>query len=121
MPALASNLLTIAGVLAFSGAVVAGAQYLPPLTQPDADTFPEFRHYDQLKGKGVDLPRIKSNIPVTRGEVANYCSNQLSGVDCGCFTRAAGAVLSDRKPEAQGWSYADKWELARNQAVSGCS
>jgi hypothetical protein len=121
MATVATNILIIGGVLAFSGAVVIGAQFLPPLTEPDADLFPEFRHYDTLKGEGADLPRIRAPAPITPQEVSSYCANQLSGVDCGCFARAAGHVLDQQTPEAIGWSYADKWDLARSQAMEDCS
>lgn len=49
------------------------------------------------------------------------CRAQLSGVDCGCFAQKSSEILKSDAKRSMGWSYANKWELARMQATKSCS
>ncbi|MBP0481699.1 hypothetical protein [Sagittula salina] len=120
MPILGSNAVMIGASLLFTGALVAGVQYLPPLTQPDASTFPEFQQYRPVDGTpGLIEARDSGGRSVIVNPGA-YCQAELSGVDCGCFRETANQVLRSRKPRVSGWRYADDWELALAQAKASC-
>ena len=116
-----TNVVSVLTVVTTSGALVAGAQFLPPLTQPDADSFPEFQHYAPLDGEGANVAKRKGPVPFYPSEARAFCQGQLDGVNCGCFADKASHIMQSRKPEVAGWSYEDKWELARSQASNSCS
>lgn len=91
-----------AGLLVIGGLVV-GVQAFPPLTEGGL-------------ARTVD-PYIAASAPK---DPAAYCRQNLSGVDCACFAAKAGEVLSKPHEPIQGFSYADRWQLARGQAGESC-
>ncbi|WP_299409202.1 hypothetical protein [uncultured Roseobacter sp.] len=53
------------------------------------------------------------------GELA-YCRSNRSDVNCACFARKAGHIMSFEGPQVRGFVYADRSELARGQAGNSC-
>lgn len=49
-----------------------------------------------------------------------YCQANFRNVNCGCFARIAAHILSEEGPRVRGFVYADRSDLARGQAGSGC-
>jgi hypothetical protein len=79
-----------------------------------------------LRGHSADAAPADTAYTPTRGAMSveageAYCKGALRGVDCGCFARKASQFNLDTSKRAMGYSYADPWELARDQAVQGCS
>lgn len=62
-------------------------------------------------------PHILATAPANR---ADYCQSTLSGVDCACFLNKADEVLNAPREPVQGMAYADRWDLARHQAIQSC-
>lgn len=120
MPLVGTNAILIAAGLLTTGALVVGVQFLPPLTQPDAGTFPEFQHYRPLDGQRGLLEAKDSSGRTQVFDPAAYCREELPGVNCACFRQTAAQVLAGRNPRAAGWRYANDWDLARSQAESAC-
>ncbi len=88
------------------GALVAGVQALPPLTNWEVPVTPkDTQAVDWLDGAPTEFA---------------YCQQRLRGVDCGCFADKAGQILGDTRPQAMGWSYANKMDLALNQSARAC-
>ncbi len=50
-----------------------------------------------------------------------HCRAELSGVDCECFSQKASQILQEDNQQIAGWTYADKWDLAKSQATAACS
>lgn len=110
MPILGNTTALItAALLATTSAVFFGVQRLPPLTQADAETFPEFHPF-----------RLRNGIRKVATDPMAFCKAQLSGVNCGCFNATARQLLNSRNPRANGWKYADDWDLVRTQAADVC-
>ena len=95
--------IIIGGALA-----IAGASVFPPLTAWEAPAA------TQARARDVPAHVLKDN-------GLQWCRQSLPGVDCACFARKAGEVLTDGRDRAAGWSYADTWDLARDQAAGSCS
>lgn len=91
------------GILLSAGALVAVVQLLPPLTSYEPPVNSKNRQGEYI----VD-------------EYA-WCDENMPGMDCGCFAARAREVMSEDSPRVQGWSYADKWQLALSQAGDNCS
>ncbi len=49
-----------------------------------------------------------------------HCEAFGDGADCACFAKTAGYILSHDQPEVYGFNYADRQDLARDQASSDC-
>ncbi|EBA09998.1 hypothetical protein [Sagittula stellata] len=121
MSVIGTNAIAIAITVVATGALVVGAQFIPPLTQPDAATFPEFQQYRPLDH---DTPFIEARDAKGKRRLVDpgaYCRETLSGVDCACFAGKAHQVLANRNPRVSGWHYADDWELAVGQARDACT
>ncbi|MFW2587715.1 hypothetical protein [Sagittula sp. SSi028] len=121
MPVLGSNVIAGTVGLSFMGALVVGAQFLPPLTQPDPVAFPEFSQFRALTGDNAGLVEARSGSG--RGAIIDpgrFCRDTMRGVDCGCFRDAAIEVLSGGQRRAAGWQYANDWQLAQVQAEQSC-
>lgn len=58
-------------------------------------------------------------VAIAKQEYA-YCRSNLDDVNCACFADIAGQVLSTDTPEFRGTVAADKFELARSQAMQSC-
>ncbi|MEQ5868361.1 hypothetical protein J4E08_00445 [Sagittula sp. NFXS13] len=121
MPVVGTNAIAIVAGLLFTGALVVGVQFMPPLTQADPEGFPAFQKYRPLGGDGQGLIEASNG----RGggaiiDPGQYCRETLSGVNCGCFREKAVQVLSARRPRAAGWHYANDWDLATSQAAADC-
>ena len=64
----------------------------------------------------------------TSQEIANevtskersHCEAFGDGKDCACYAQTAGYIMSHKEPKVQGFHYADRRNLARNQAASNC-
>lgn len=91
-----------AGLLVTTG-LVAGVQLFPPLTQGG---LPRTVH-----------PVIAASAPE---DPSAYCRANLDGVDCACFAQKSSEVLLAPHEPIQGFSYTDRWDLARVQAGSTC-
>lgn len=89
-------------ILLSAGTLVAAVQLLPPLTSYE----PPVNQKNRAGEFVVD-------------EYA-YCRANLPGMDCGCFAERAVQVMEEDSPKVQGWSYADKWDLALTQAGDTC-
>ena len=63
---------------------------------------------------------IGEDTKATMQEESDHCKANLNGVDCACYGRVAGYVRSDNTPQARGFRYANKTDLARNQASTDC-
>ena len=50
----------------------------------------------------------------------SHCEAFNNGEDCACYAQTAGYILSHNEPQVQGFHYADRKDLARNQAASNC-
>ncbi|WGW05739.1 hypothetical protein [Tropicibacter oceani] len=99
--------LTIALAVLFGGSLfVAGVSRVAPLTS--WETPREIKESPELSGFGSDGGY-------------GHCRAQLPGVDCACFSQKASQILAETNERALGWSYADRWDLARTQATAACS
>ena len=56
----------------------------------------------------------------TIGKQRSYCEAFNNGENCDCYAQTAGYILSHESPQVQGFQYADRKDLARNQAASDC-
>lgn len=97
-PAIVTVSLVVIALLFF------GVRVFPPLTQGG-------------------LPR--SGPPPVGAEAAPadpaaWCRATLSGVNCACFAQKAQEVMSAPHRPVSGLVYADRWELAREQARDSC-
>ncbi|MEO9819801.1 MAG: hypothetical protein ABJ370_02000 [Paracoccaceae bacterium] len=54
------------------------------------------------------------------GKERSHCQAFGDGADCACYAQTAGYIMSHEGPEVQGFQYADRKDLARNQAASDC-
>lgn len=97
------NWMVFAGSMMGVGTVVAGVSQLPPLT--------EGRLPPSVAPYGVESAPTDTRL---------YCRDTLTGVDCACFAQKADEILESPYQPVQGLTYADRWELARDQAESGC-
>ena len=93
------------GVLVASGLLLAAVQAVPPLTSVSVPP----------------PPPQQARVITARIDEAAYCRDQLTKVDCGCFTYRAGLVLNAGRTPLPGLSYADRWELALSQASKSCA
>ena len=50
----------------------------------------------------------------------SHCEVFNNGEDCACYAQTAGYIMSHEQPKIQGFQYADRKDLARNQAASNC-
>ena len=103
-PKIPVRIIMALGIVATTGLIVGGAQLLPPLTAPDPT---EYRH-------------VSDRALIHQVDELAFCQDTLQGVDCGCFSYRASAVLRADQPRVRGMMYADKWQLAVAQASTSC-
>ena len=98
---------SIALAVFFGGAlIVAGASLFPPLDAWETPQAP-----------------AESDLPAGVADDGGYayCRKALTGVNCTCFADKAVHILSRTERQLPGWTYADRWDLARSQARNACS
>lgn len=96
--------LTYAAILSTVAVLVAGVSTLPPLTQGG------------LPRGGTPVVNAAS----APADPAAFCRETLDGVNCACFAKKAGEVMSAPHDPVPGLAYADRWDLARSQAGDSC-
>lgn len=79
---------------------------MPPLTNPDS----------ALSSTGTSAAQVEAIMVTERA----FCERQPEAVDCRCFAKRAGAVLSHNQPQVPGATYANRQQLARGQAMRSC-
>ena len=72
-----------------------------------------------LTGGGSSATKSEEYVIQATAE-RTYCSSNLSDVNCVCFGRISGQILSDKQPKVPGAYYASKQDLARGQALKSC-
>ena len=91
-------------VLAGAGALVLVFSF-PALTTPEGPV-----------GSG----RSPEEVEAVLAQERDFCEAQPKSMDCRCFAGVAGTVLLDNEPRVPGATYADKTDLAREQAADKC-
>lgn len=102
-PAIPFKVYAAVGAIVATAVIVGGAQLLPPLT-----------------GEPVDYRHVSDRATIHRVDERAFCQETMQGVDCGCFSYQASAILRADAPRIRGLAYADKWELAVAQAGAAC-
>ncbi len=87
------------------GTVIYVISFMPPLTSGNGPTSGD-----------LSEEAFEATLAAERA----YCLNQPEALDCQCFARQSGAILSHSAPRVPGAFYADKQSLARGQARRGC-
>jgi hypothetical protein len=56
----------------------------------------------------------------TLSQEFSYCQLNKTDVNCGCFARKSGTILTEKQPRVRNARYMDQTALARSQATHSC-
>ena len=66
--------------------------------------------------KGVSRAKFEAHVKTEK----SYCAANVEDVNCNCFAHKAAYVMAQTDPQVIGLEYADRQDMARNQAGQTC-